>query len=86
MAAELETVRTVGLPCREIGEEAYFSNKPHEVELAQDACLDCVLMFACQQGAKDRAEPWGVWGGEVFRDGKPISRYRGRGRPRKEAG
>lgn len=83
MAADLETVRTMDLPCRRIGEAVYFSTKPHEVETAQDACLDCRVMFACGNGARDRAEPWGVWGGEVFRDGKPIGRYRGRGRPRK---
>ncbi|OZB46955.1 MAG: transcription factor WhiB, partial [Cellulomonas sp. 14-74-6] len=31
------------------------------------------------------AEPWGVWGGEVFVAGQVVAVKRGRGRPRKEA-
>jgi WhiB family redox-sensing transcriptional regulator len=32
----------------------------------------------------DRAEPWGVWGGEIFERGAVVPRKRPRGRPRKE--
>jgi WhiB family transcriptional regulator, redox-sensing transcriptional regulator len=30
------------------------------------------------------AEPWGVWGGEIFERGTVVPRKRPRGRPRKE--
>ena len=30
-----------------------------------------------------RREPWGVWGGEVFVEGRVVAVKRGRGRPRK---
>lgn len=38
----------------------------------------------CLQGAIDRAEPWGVWGGEILQSGQVIARKRVRGRPRKD--
>jgi WhiB family redox-sensing transcriptional regulator len=31
-----------------------------------------------------RAEPWGVWGGELLADGVIVPRKRARGRPRKD--
>jgi WhiB family transcriptional regulator, redox-sensing transcriptional regulator len=34
--------------------------------------------------ALERAEPWGVWGGEIFERGSIVSHKRPRGRPRKE--
>ena len=43
------------------------------------------LRDACLAGALDRAEPWGVWGGEIFERGVVIARKRPRGRPRKVA-
>ena len=46
-------------------------------------CADCPVRDACLAGALDRAEPWGVWGGEIFERGVVIARKRPRGRPRK---
>ena len=37
----------------------------------------------CLEAAIDRNEPWGVWGGQLFRKGKILANKRGRGRPRK---
>ena len=33
-------------------------------------------------GALERAEPWGVWGGELVLRGTVVANKRGRGRPR----
>ena len=38
----------------------------------------------CLTGAMARAEPWGVWGGELLADGVIVPRKRARGRPRKD--
>ena len=46
-------------------------------------CLDCPLRIECLNGALERREPWGVWGGELFAQGVVIPRKRPRGRPRK---
>ena len=38
----------------------------------------------CFEGALARREPWGVWGGELFVNGKVIAQKRRRGRPPKQ--
>ena len=40
--------------------------------------------LACLEGALERREPWGVWGGELLLRGTIVPRKRPRGRPRKE--
>jgi WhiB family redox-sensing transcriptional regulator len=35
--------------------------------------------------ALERAEPWGVWGGEILYRGSVVNRKRPRGRPRKDS-
>ena len=47
--------------------------------------VDCPVRDLCLTGAKQRREPWGVWGGELFLQGVVIPRKRPRGRPRKDA-
>ena len=64
------------LPCR-------FAETPAQLEVAKALCGECPLRDACLAGALDRAEPWGVWGGEIFERGVVIARKRPRGRPRK---
>jgi WhiB family redox-sensing transcriptional regulator len=71
------------LPCVQEGPELYFSESPRDLELAKGLCRPCPLRTACLAGAKERQEPWGVWGGEVFVDGRPVPFKRSRGRPRK---
>lgn len=73
------------LPCRSNDPELWFAEQAHDIEQAKAMCRECPLMAACLSGAIDRAEPWGVWGGEVFVDGVVVARKRGRGRPRKDA-
>jgi WhiB family redox-sensing transcriptional regulator len=71
------------LPCVQAGPDLYFSESPRELELAKLLCRPCPLRTRCLEGAKERGEPWGVWGGEVFVDGRPVPFKRSRGRPRK---
>ncbi len=55
-----------------------------QLELAKSLCGDCPVRVECLAGALERAEPWGVWGGEIFEHGAVVPRKRPRGRPRKE--
>jgi WhiB family transcriptional regulator, redox-sensing transcriptional regulator len=73
------------LPCREEDPELWFAESPAQLELAKTYCADCPVRTSCLAGALDRAEPWGVWGGEIFDRGVVIARKRPRGRPRKDA-
>lgn len=69
------------LPCQYGGGDMWFSELPHELEQAKACCHPCPLRTACLAGALERAEPCGVWGGEIFHQGAIIARKRPRGRP-----
>jgi WhiB family transcriptional regulator, redox-sensing transcriptional regulator len=71
------------LPCRVEDPELWFAESPAQLELAKSLCAGCPMRAACLAGALERAEPWGVWGGEIFERGAVIARKRPRGRPRK---
>jgi WhiB family redox-sensing transcriptional regulator len=72
------------LPCHDAeAAELFFSERPAQLEQAKALCATCPLIAECRQGALDRAEPWGVWGGAIFESGRIIAVKRGRGRPRK---
>ncbi|HEY2792123.1 MAG TPA: WhiB family transcriptional regulator [Micromonosporaceae bacterium] len=71
------------VPCRRFDPDLWFADAPAELELAKSLCGDCPVRVECLAGAIERAEPWGVWGGEIFERGAVIARKRPRGRPRK---
>jgi WhiB family transcriptional regulator, redox-sensing transcriptional regulator len=71
------------LPCRAYDPDLWFAESPTELELAKSFCADCAGRAACLAGALARREPWGVWGGEIFDQGRIVARKRPRGRPRK---
>lgn len=73
------------VPCRTYDPEVFFAESPADVEYAKTLCQTCPVRGACLAGAKDRREPWGVWGGELFIQGVIVPRKRPRGRPRKNA-
>ena len=73
----------VELPCRQADPELFFAESPADVEQAKALCRTCPLRQVCLDGALERREPWGVWGGELFVAGVVVARKRPRGRPRK---
>ena len=86
--SQVGNVLTIGLdlelPCRQYDPDLWFADSPGELEVAKALCGDCPLKVECLAGAIERAEPWGVWGGEIFERGAVVPRKRPRGRPRKE--
>ena len=76
-------VESSALPCRVYDPELWFAESPSDVEYAKALCVACPVRALCLDGALERREPWGVWGGELFLQGVVIPRKRLRGRPRK---
>lgn len=71
------------VPCRVADPDLWFADSPGELERAKALCAQCPVRRICLSAALDRAEPWGVWGGEILDQGVVIARKRPRGRPRK---
>jgi WhiB family redox-sensing transcriptional regulator len=61
----------------------FFSDEVMGIARAKAICAKCPLAAACLEGALERAEPWGVWGGELVENGRIVSHKRPRGRPPK---
>jgi len=72
------------LPCVS-DPELFFSEEAEEILAAKAQCARCPVRLTCLNGALQRREPWGVWGGELFHRGVIIAEKRPRGRPRKAA-
>ena len=71
------------LPCHAADPDLWFAEEPAELERAKLLCGGCPLRLQCLSAALDRAEPWGVWGGEILMQGHVLANKRPRGRPRK---
>ena len=63
--------------------EIFFSEDLYDIARAKHLCRSCPVQQACLEGARERREPWGVWGGELFVNGRVIPQKRRRGRPPK---
>lgn len=61
----------------------FFSDQIPDINRARAICAECLYQDPCLQGALDRGEPWGVWGGQLFANGRILAQKRKRGRPRK---
>lgn len=70
------------LPCQSSDPDLWFSEFPDQVELAKQFCHECPVQATCLEGATARREPHGVWGGELFEQGRIVAHKHGRGRPR----
>jgi WhiB family transcriptional regulator, redox-sensing transcriptional regulator len=63
--------------------DLFFSEQIDDILRAKAFCLECPVRQPCLDGAVARREPWGVWGGELFANGKVLAQKRRRGRPPK---
>ena len=61
--------------------DLFFAESPADITRAKELCARCPARDGCLAGALERAEPWGVWGGELVLRGAVIASKRGRGRP-----
>lgn len=61
----------------------FFSDDEFDIARAKAICGKCGLAESCLSGALDRAEPYGVWGGQLLVEGVVVAVKRGRGRPPK---
>ena len=61
----------------------FFSDHVLDIARAKAMCSQCPLQFGCLQGALEREEPWGVWGGELLSGGRIVANKRPCGRPPK---
>src|SRR5215471_4329199 len=65
--------------------DLFFAESPLDVARAKQLCAEGPVRAACLAEAAERAEPWGVWGGELFLRGVIVPTKRARGRPRKSS-
>ncbi len=63
--------------------ELFFSEELQDIAAAKRVCAECPVIAPCLEGAIGRGEPWGVWGGQLFLNGRILANKRRRGRPPK---
>jgi WhiB family transcriptional regulator, redox-sensing transcriptional regulator len=72
--------------CRDVTgsmSDLFFSDEIPDIIEAKRICATCPVASPCLEGALERREPWGVWGGELFLNGRILAQKRKRGRPPK---
>ena len=79
--AQTEESRVTEFPCL-ADPDLFFAESPADIARAKELCRGCPATAACLAGALERAEPWGVWGGELVLRGTVVASKRGRGRPK----
>lgn len=65
--------------------ELFFSEQLDDIARAKALCAECPVRETCFEAARERREPYGVWGGRLFYKGKVLAVKRPRGRPPKVA-
>ena len=63
--------------------DVFFSEDLGDIAAAKRICTECPALASCLEGASARREPWGVWGGQLFMNGRMLATKRRRGRPPK---
>lgn len=61
----------------------FFSEELRDIATAKRICATCPVLERCLEGALARKEPLGVWGGQLFANGRILVAKRRRGRPPK---
>ncbi|MDH3753279.1 MAG: WhiB family transcriptional regulator [Acidimicrobiia bacterium] len=64
--------------------DVFFSEEIRDIARAKSICAECPVMAQCLEGAMARQEPFGVWGGQLFSNGRVLRQKRRRGRPPKK--
>lgn len=84
-AASVPTVRSMARCSDGEGTFAplFFSEDDFDLARAKAICRKCSLRESCLEGALERGEAYGVWGGELLTDGVIVETVRRRGRPPK---
>ncbi len=84
---ETDTTWELEAACRSVENSAdrFFSEELPDIVAAKKICTDCPVIAPCLEGAIRRAEPCGVWGGQLFQNGRILAQKRRRGRPPKVA-
>ena len=74
-----------GAACAHLGvsTKIFFSEDIGDIARAKQTCIECPVLEPCLEAAITRREPWGVWGGQLFRNGHILATKRRRGRPPK---
>ena len=63
--------------------DLFFSEELQDIAKAKMVCAECPVIAPCLEAAINRGEPWGVWGGQLFLNGRILAKKRRRGRPPK---
>ena len=86
VALEVDTSFWTQAACAEGGgsfAHLFFSEELQDIAAAKRICAGCPVLEQCLEGALVRKEPLGVWGGQLFQNGKVLLAKRRRGRPPK---
>jgi WhiB family redox-sensing transcriptional regulator len=75
--------RDAGCRRAAVSPHLFFSEDLGEIAAAKRICAACPVMAACLEQAIHNEEPWGVWGGQLFLNGRMLAVKRRRGRPPK---
>lgn len=59
----------------------FFSDELQDIARAKSICATCPVLEPCLAAAIERREQVGVWGGQLFRNGRVLTSKRQRGRP-----
>ncbi len=72
--------------CRTVDDATiFFSEENAELAAAKATCMSCTVIASCLEGALERGEAAGIWGGQLFDKGSIVAVKRRRGRPPKVA-
>lgn len=86
LSVQVDTSFWTDAACATPGEQAthlFFSDELLDIADAKRTCARCPVIEPCLEGALARKEPLGVWGGQLFQNGKILEAKRRRGRPPK---
>ncbi len=84
---ELKATWEDAAACRVVtgASDLFFSEELQDIAAAKRICAECPVIAPCLEGAIGRSEPCGVWGGQLFLNGRILASKRRRGRPPKVA-